>query len=77
MEVGEDCLVNVHNLDCNTGWPHLNTFCTKTVGIKPLNIRMMRRLQPCRAMLVFSSPEEAKQFVDAVPEKAVLKGRKL
>mmetsp|Transcript_36514 Transcript_36514/g.56682 ORF Transcript_36514/g.56682 Transcript_36514/m.56682 type:complete len:289 (-) Transcript_36514:41-907(-) len=74
MDVPADHIVHAYSLDRAVEWPHLNTFCAKTVGIKPLDIRMMRRQKPTQARLIFRSAEEALQFIAAVPPSARLKG---
>lgn len=75
LDITADCIVHVFNLDESIDWPHLQTFCTKSVGLKPLNIRMQRRRVPCRAMVLFNSAEEARRFVQMVPQGAKLKGK--
>jgi len=76
LEVDAACIVHAYNLDSKVEWPILQTFCTKTVGILPLSIRMMRRSLPARAMIIFQTPEEAVKFVKQVPSGTKLKGRK-
>mmetsp|Transcript_25505 Transcript_25505/g.51026 ORF Transcript_25505/g.51026 Transcript_25505/m.51026 type:complete len:266 (-) Transcript_25505:87-884(-) len=74
MDVPSNFIVHVYNLDPTVGWPQLNTFCAKTVGIKPLDVRMMRRRKPAQARLIFRSNDEANRFVETVPANARLKG---
>lgn len=76
LQVDASCTVNVFNLASNVEWPNLQTFCTKTVGITPVTIRMMRRSVPAQALIVFSSQQEAFEFVKQVPSDVKLKGRK-
>jgi len=76
MDVPKNCIVNVGNIDNRVEWPQLNTFCAKTVGVKPLSIRMQRRTNPASAHILFNTPAEASEFLSRVPPGVRIKGRK-
>mmetsp|Transcript_62739 Transcript_62739/g.147882 ORF Transcript_62739/g.147882 Transcript_62739/m.147882 type:complete len:276 (-) Transcript_62739:383-1210(-) len=76
VDVPSNCIVNVLNIDNKVEWPMLQTFCAKTVGVKPLSIRMQRRSNPASAHLLFSSVDEATEFLQRVPPGIRLKGRR-
>eukprot|EP00961_Rhodomonas_salina_P084809 1139055-Rhodomonas_salina.1 len=59
-------IVHAFNLSDHVTWPVLKTFCQKTVGIPALDIRMMRRMRPVEARIMFRTPEEAQQFLSVV-----------
>lgn len=76
LEVDMRQIVQVYNLSDDITWPLLNTFCSKTIGIAPLSVRMMRRERPAQAMLIFHTVDEAKSFLRALPPGVRLKGRR-
>mmetsp|Transcript_57763 Transcript_57763/g.118206 ORF Transcript_57763/g.118206 Transcript_57763/m.118206 type:complete len:231 (-) Transcript_57763:121-813(-) len=76
LDVSPDCIVMARNIDRSVEWPMLQTFCTKTVGVKPLNLRMQRRSNPASALIMFSSNDEAKEFLEKVPKGVSLKGKR-
>eukprot|EP00286_Rhodomonas_abbreviata_P026671 CAMPEP_0181314060 /NCGR_PEP_ID=MMETSP1101-20121128/14600_1 /TAXON_ID=46948 /ORGANISM="Rhodomonas abbreviata, Strain Caron Lab Isolate" /LENGTH=356 /DNA_ID=CAMNT_0023421095 /DNA_START=31 /DNA_END=1101 /DNA_ORIENTATION=- len=76
LEVETDQIVQVYNLGDDVTWPLLNTCCTKTIGLAPLTIRMMRREKPAQALLIFRSADEAREFMKLIPAEIRLKGRR-
>eukprot|EP00961_Rhodomonas_salina_P108120 1455685-Rhodomonas_salina.1 len=68
-------VVHVYNLSNAVEWPHLTSFCKKTIGIKAFDIRMMRRATPAEARIIFHSAEDAKEFLSRITPETKLKGK--